>query len=225
MAFRHLFLLLFLICFQNATALIPGKYDKLFSIGINVTKTEYNGDIGNSIFKFYEKSYWYYWGFGSTLSINLSPSFDLGINGNYGSYGYYVKPGDNFVSNKLDFSTLINYKLDNGYILNRENLFSPFLTTGIGFAQYSVNKKIDTQIPHRVDTNGRDLIVPIGAGVQFKFNKTWGFRYQYLYYITNNDKHDKRTESKNNDVFGQHILSIVYSFGNVERKEDCKCNF
>lgn len=222
MAFRHLFLLLFLICFQHAVALIPGRYDKLFSLGVNVTKTEYSGDMGSTIFNFGQKSYMYYWGMGSTFSINLNPSFDVGINGNFGSYGYNNFSGGGFFSsNKLDLSTLVNYKLDNGYILNRENLFSPILTTGIGFAKYSNNK------PEGEFGNinpGWDLILPVGAGVQIKFNKTWGLRYQYLYYFTFDDIHEKKVGG-GNDIFGQHLVSIVYSFGNVLRQNDCKCDY
>lgn len=232
MAFRHILLLLFLITFQNATALIPGKYDKLFSVGVNVTKTEYSGDIGSTIFNFKQRSYMYYWGMGSTFSVNLNPSFDVGINGNYGSYGYNSFEGGSnsfFSSSKLDLSTLINYKLDNGYILSRESLFSPFITTGVGFARYSNSVREKGELGSSESplsyNPGWDLIMPIGAGVQIKFNKTWGLRYQYLYYFTNDDNHDKNTTNKGNDAFGQHLASIVYSFGNFVRNDKCKCDY
>lgn len=216
MAFRYPLLLIYLFCLQSAMALISGKYEKLFSIGFNVTKPEYSGDLGSTIFNFGQKSYMYYWGLGTTFSVNLNPSFDVGINGNFGSYGYNgFKAGKFFSSNKLDVSALVNYKLDNGYILNRENLFSPIITTGIGFAKY-LNK------PEKQDGKiepGWDLILPVGAGVQIKFNKSWGFRYQYLYYITFNDGYDNKKVG-GNDIFGQHLISIIFSFGNVVREVD-----
>lgn len=229
MVFRYPLLLICFLCFQSAVALIPGKYDKLFTVGINFTKPEYSGELGNNIFGFFGEHYGLYWGMGTTFSANMNPSFDVGINSNFGSYGYYKHNNHNFISNKFDMTALVNYKLDNGYILNRENTFSPFLTTGIGFAKYSRNKKLDTKVPYRFDYFQHiDMIIPIGAGVQVKFNKTWGFRYQYLYYLTNYDLHDKRlpsTASAGNDKFGQHLISILYSFGNIVREENCKCDY
>lgn len=211
-------------------ALIPGKYDKLFTVGINVTKPEYSGDLGNTIFRFYEKNYWKYWGLGTTFSVNASPSFDIGINGNFASYGYYKDTLSNFLAAKSDMSLLIDYKLDNGYILNRENIFSPILTIGIGFANYSMSS-VQRRYEYEKENfkeryePGWDIILPVGAGVQIKFNKTWGFRYQYLYYFTNNDNHDRHVERKGNDKFGQHLISILYSFGNIVREENCKCDY
>lgn len=229
MVLRFQLIIICFFCFQSAMALIPGKYDKLFTIGVNVTKPEYSGELGNTIFRFYEKNYWKYWGLGTTFSVNASPSFDIGINGNFASYGYYAGNDHNFLSNKFDMSALVNYKLDNGYILNRENVFSPFLTIGIGFANYSMNPVQKKEL-NSIDfaeryQPGWDLILPVGAGVQIKFNKTWGFRYQYLYYFTNNDIRDKRSDVKGNDVFGQHLISILYSFGDIQRKDDCKCDY
>ena len=63
-------------------------------------------------------------------------------------------------------------------------------------------------------------IVPFGGGIQFNVSKDFAVRYQYLWYFTSSDAHDIVSDKDGrNDIFGQHMASIIFSFCNVDRKK------
>src|SRR5665647_2672734 len=136
---RNLLLMAFFVASQFMNAQTA---DYKFAIGLNVIRNEYNGDYGNGIFDFKQILYP---STGLSLSYFLSPSFDLGLQGNYGAYGYIentknlVKTVNQFQGAKLDASLYIHYKFDNGYILQKNSRLSPFLSLGIGGAKYFIN--------------------------------------------------------------------------------------
>ena len=59
--------------------------DSKFAIGLGLIQNEYNGDYGSGIFNTNET--WYAAG-GLSLGYYLTPSFDLGLQGSYGQYGF-----------------------------------------------------------------------------------------------------------------------------------------
>lgn len=237
MGSRYLTIILISLSIQYTVAQSSLTFDKLFSVGIHLTKTEYSGELGNSIWNVKAGqlgSYWYYWGGGFSFSVNLNRSFFVSIDGNYGSYGYYANPypGNNFLTNKLDFTTTGHYKLNNGYIFNEDGIIAPFFSLGVGIAKYFyTNTKLDLKYvnlgsPHRVyDVNIADFVFPVGGGIQFNISKDLAVRYQYLIYITSQDNHDNKHTKSGNDIYGQHMGSIIFSFGDVVRKDNCHCNF
>ena len=234
---RYLIIVFLYITIQFSNAQSSLTFDKLFSVGVHLTKTEYKGELGNSIWNVKAGqlgSYWYYWGGGFSFSVNPNRSFFFSIDANYGTYGYYAYPypGKNFLANKLDFTTTAHYKLNNGYIFNEDGVIAPFFSLGVGVAKYFyANKKLDLKYvsmgsPHRVyDVNIPDFVFPFGGGIQFNISKYLAVRYQYLIYMTNQDNHDNNHSKSGNDMYGQHMGSIIYSFGDVVRKDNCHCNF
>ncbi len=201
---------------------------KMFALGFNLTKTEYNGDYGNAIWNFNVTDYLCG---GLSFVVNLNPSFDLSLQGNYGSYGYDViyDSQRNFLAYKLDLSTLLHYKLNNGYLLNEDIKISPFLSLGIGYASYSRDNRFDTGTPPRVNVGRPDFIIPFGGGLQYMISNNFALKYQYLYYLTNNDKHDNNIIKPGNDAFGQHLFSVMYLFSETHRgesrqKDHCQCD-
>lgn len=238
MTFRQLILT---FCLLLSTELLYAQthtFEKLFSVGIHLTKTEYSGDLGNSIWNVnagQTGSYWFYWGGGASFSVNLNASFFVSLDANYGAYGFFEDPSkykpftykdNNFLSNKLDFTTTAHYKLNNGYIFREDAIVAPFLSLGVGVAKYFYHKSDEKyaenyDMPHRLgDQRSVDFIVPFGGGVQFNISKDLAVRYQYLWSFTSTDTHDIISDRDGrNDIFGQHMASIIFSFGNVERKK------
>ncbi|MGB4415048.1 MAG: OmpA family protein [Paludibacter sp.] len=184
--------------------------DKKFAIGLNGISTKYIGDLGGNAFTDFTFSQYCLGYFGGGISLNyyLSPSFDLGINGNYGLYGAYHNFSSKFLSTKFESSLFGHYKLNNGYIISKDSKWSPFLSLGVGFASYGEVK----DYAGWADYDGTDIIVPVGAGVKYQITDAFAVQYQYNYNFTNADNHDKVTGGKN-DAFGEHLLGVVFSLG------------
>jgi len=191
------------------------------ALGLNFVRNEYNGDYGNGIFNFNQP--WYIGG-GLSLSTYLNHSFDLGLQESYGRYGYTETNANQFEGTKIDLSLFTHYKLDNGYIFKKESKLSPFISLGVGFVAYAINNSA-TPYP-TIITKGNDLILPVGAGLKYQFTRSFAIQYQYLYTFTNADNHDENRGpnffgssshpkyKSGNDAFGEHSLSLVFSFGN-----------
>ena len=198
--------------------------DYKFGIGINFIKNEYNGDYGNGIFDFSKTMYA---SGGLSFAYYLNPSFNIGVQGSYGTYGFYADPANNFTGKKLEMSLFGQYKLNNGYILSKDSKFAPFISLGVGYASYGQNGTI-THDP-TIITDGGDLIVPVGLGIKYHVTSRFAIQYQYLYNFTNSDVHDQNRSGgvintvfgtpahpfnkPGNDAYGEHLFSLVFNFG------------
>ncbi|HEY6915511.1 MAG TPA: thrombospondin type 3 repeat-containing protein [Paludibacter sp.] len=218
----------FLIALLISTQIISAQTaDNRFALGLNFVKNEYNGDYGNGIFNFSQR--WYAAG-GISLSTYLTPSFDLGLQGTYGNYGYYKTTIDNFAGGKFDASLYTHYKLNNGYILREDSKWSPFLSLGFGVANYSINNSA-TPWP-TIITDGPDLIIPLGVGLKYQLTSSIAIQYQYLYNFTTSDVHDQNRSGgvnnivfgtplhpgikAGNDAYGQHMLGFVFTLSGAK---------
>lgn len=184
-----------------------------FAVGLYGGLNEYNGDLGNGMFKFKD-----FYPLGAlSLSTYVSPSFNLGVLGSFGKYGFKsindAYPGAEFLGNKYDASMYLDYKLNNGYILSKTAKFYPFLTAGIGLAGYMENNN-----DGKIFTFPMDLVVPVGAGLKYQISDNFAIQYKYLYNFTNHDEHDLIRITDNNDRYGQHLLGFVISMGGKREK-------
>ena len=204
--------------------------DNKLAIGLGVIRNEYNGDYGNGIFDFSQKMYP---AGGLTLSCFLSPSFDLGLQGSYGNYGYTENENNRFDGRKADISLFTHYKLNNGYILKKDSRLSPFISLGVGMATYSINKMYDksgtdASLNPMINIYGNDLVIPVGLGLKYQITSRFAIQYQYLYSLTNRDNHDEHQgdsffgtslhpySKSGNDAYGQHVFSLVFNFGKAK---------
>lgn len=225
---KVLLIMAFFIASQFA---IAQTADYKFSVGLNVLNTEYDGDYGSSIFNFQQRMNI---GLGLSLGYYLNPSFDLGLQANYGEYGYFENSINYFHGMKMDMSLYTRYKLNNGYIFSKDSRIVPFISAGIGFATYGIDPKFDksgvnSSLNPTIIVPGVDLVIPLGVGLKYQVTNDFALQYQYLYNFTNSDVRDQNrsggvvntifgtpahpTEKKGNDAFGQHIFSLVFSFG------------
>ena len=223
---------LLLMAFFIATQLINAQTaDIKLGIDLGVIKNEYNGDYGNGIFNFKQQMYP---SVGVALGYYLNPSFNVGLRSDFGDYGYRENNLNYFRGRKTDVSLYTQYKFNNGYILNKDSRLTPFLTIGLGIAAYGINSDLDKSgsdptIDPTIITKGMDIILPVGAGLKYQISERVAVQYQYLYNFTNSDVRDQNrsggvdntvfgTQShpaykSGNDVFGQHIFSIVLNIG------------
>ena len=229
---RNLLLLAFFIATQFTNAQTA---DGRFAIGLGLIRNEYNGDYGSGIFN--TKETWYAAG-GLSLGYYLNPSFDLGLQGSYGQYGFreynsYPK-SNNFRGLKTDASLFTHYKFNNGYILSETSKFSPFISVGLGFAAYGIDPAYDksgsnSALYPTIITKGTDFTGFIGAGLKYQLSEHFAVQYQYLYFDTNADNHDENhghayfgtvhAPRLTNDCYGQHILSVIFNFGKPRDKD------
>ncbi|MEA4984346.1 hypothetical protein SDC9_35399 [bioreactor metagenome] len=204
--------------------LVSQTADNKFALDINLINNEYKGDYGNGLWDF---STAVYPGGGLNLSMYLSPSFNIGLEGSYGNYGYYLSGINRFSVRKFDADLHLDYKFNNGYILSKEAKFYPFLTLGAGLAAYNNNFRPEAErYPARV-TDGLDLIIPLGAGLKYQISDRFAMQYKYVYNFTNRDLRDENRGASNpiyqsvdgNDRFGKHVLSFVFTLGKTADKD------
>ena len=201
--------------------------DHKLGIGINFIKNDYNGDYGNGVFDFSKTMYA---SGGLTFAYYLNPSFNLGIQGDYGNYGYFADVVNHFVGKKADVSLFGQYKLNNGYLFKKDSKLEPFISLGVGYASYYENTTI-THDP-TIITDGGDIILPVGLGLKYHVTSRFAIQYQYLYNFTNSDVHDQNRSGgvtnivfgtpahpgfkAGNDAYGQHLFSLVFSLGKLK---------
>ena len=201
---HYFFLLAFFLIIGIANAQTP---DKKWGIGLMGGVNQYNGDYGNSLFQFDKALY----GFGS-LSLNryLNSSFNIGIQGSYGDYGYHktwtLNESETFKGQKGDGALLLSYKFDNGYIFKKNATLAPYLTAGVGAAAYGGDN---------INKDGSDFIMPVGGGIKCNLSGTVALQYQFLYYFTDHDTRDKAV-AKDKDGYGQNSLGLVFNFGKAK---------
>jgi len=197
--------------------------DNKFALDFNLIQNDYKGDYGNGLWKFNDA----YPGGGLNLSMYLNPSFNIGLGGSYGDYGYFLSKIDRFLVRKFDADLHLDYKFNNGYILSKKAKFYPFLTLGVGLAAYNDNFRLETErYPERV-TDGLDLIVPLGAGLKYQISNRFAIQYKYVYNFTNKDLRDENRGAEvpiyqsvdGNDRFGKHVFSFIFTLGNTADKD------
>ena len=206
------------------TTLFAQTEDSKFAIELNGIKNEYQGDYGSGLWNFQQENM--YFGGGLNFSLYLNPSFNLGLGGSFGGYGFKKDDINRFFMRKADYDVHLDYKFNNGYLLKKTAKFYPFLTAGVGLAHYDASMH-DTPYLEEV-TKGIDFIVPVGAGLKYQITDGFALAYKYLYNFTNQDIRDQNRgaekpiyqEVKGNDRFGKHVFSVIFSFGKKDSDKD-----
>ncbi len=220
MKIQHFLAALF-CCFLATTTLQAQSADKPWTVGFNVGKTSYQGDLGSGFFK-PEKAF--HGNVGMSFSRYLNPTFNVSLNGSYGRYGYMKDENSqdkkistvsthegNFLSNKGQANIMLDFKFNNGWLLPEDFKLSPFLSAGLGAASYTaVNRR---------GTNDSDFILPVGGGLNYRINDMFNIYWQSTYAYTNGDSVDGIvTETDNVFKFGSddwwmNQVGLKISFG------------
>jgi opacity protein-like surface antigen len=199
----------------------------------------YNGNLGNSFFKFNTTTF----GGGSVqLGMFLNHSFDINLGVSIGDFGYSVTPDDEIRNNAIaaecptcgealdmdqllgrmsTLQTQIKYKLANDYLLATNAKIAPYLTAGA-----AVNKLSDVMGRHCV-TEGYHFSFNSSIGLQYNFSPQWNVGYQLGWgifpfkkvYGTNQELFDQVANEptilklkKEKDIAMQNYLFVGYNF-------------
>ena len=237
---KKLYLLIFIL-FTLVQTGISQTAERKIAVGFSVSKNQYVGDYGGNPFldAGHSELPMGYLSYGFSVTRYFSRKIDFSIQANYGDFGYWntadymkqnfkgVDAPASVIAIKYQAAASIKYKFQ---LVNEDDIFMPFLTLGMGIAGYDRNVAKDKPINPdtglktsvRFDPDGSDLIVPIGAGFNFKITDLFVLQYQFLYNLTSNDNHDTHMAGSpgnlnydfehrvpGNDAFGEHVISIM----------------
>lgn len=152
--------LLSLFAFSISGAILAQSSDYRWGIGVHPTAYSFSA-LDNGFFKPQE----YQGGVSFSAFRRMGSSFDLGAELGLGQVKHpeIVRQFDNGLRAR-DFDAFyqtnlsLHYKFDNGYILKKDAILSPFLKTGFGGNSYS-------------NLNNWSAFVPAGAGVNIRLDK------------------------------------------------------
>jgi len=187
---RKLLLGVFTLCILCFSANAQTADHKL-AIGLKAGISEYSGDLGNGFLKFDMLSHRIYSTNGITTSDSrqgfiglnfayyLSNQFDLSASINKGQETYF-RDINNYYHAKFNYSDItVRWKL-----LGNDNArFSPYILAGIGSKYTSYASNNDYQ-----KSGVKDLVVPLGLGLNIKCEKRFYVNIQSNYGWTNGDK-------------------------------------
>jgi opacity protein-like surface antigen len=201
---------------------------------------QYNGNLGNSFFKFKETAF----GGGSlNLGLYLNKSFDVNVGGSIGHFGYcqteedkkrvvsleYRCPGctdrlgmGELRSMMISGNTAIKYKFANGYLLKEDSKIAPYVYAGVG-----INYLSDVMKRNCVNV-GNHFTINAGAGVKYNITERLNIGYNLgvgcfmtkkVYYtnaIAENNEVEKDADDikmeKRKDFYMQHALTLGFNF-------------
>jgi len=195
----------------TAGAIKAQNNQHVWGAGINFGTKDYYGDAGSAII------------FGDVninpslrLARYISPSFDLGLNASFGRYdfsnpdstvGPYAKI---FRTKTWEAQFNVRYKFNNGYILKEHSFIQPYVTVGLGYANFA--NRITALNTSTVKEGG--LNIPVGAGLNFRINDRFAINLQSIYNFNNVDAYDNLSNfRRNNDKYLFTSIGAVYCFG------------
>lgn len=164
---------------------------KNHKIGIEVGGylQQYNGNLGNSFFKFNETAFG---GFHANAGLYLNKSFDALVGGSIGHFGYCQTDEDKKRIVAAEFrcpgctdqlgmgelrsmmvagNVALKYKFANGMLLKENSRFAPYIYAGLGVNHLSDNMK------RNCVNVGTHLTVNAGAGVKYNINERFNIGY------------------------------------------------
>ncbi len=173
-----------------------------WSLGIGTGKTTYSGDLGYSFFDFNQP---YHGNVGLRAERYLTPSFDVALSGTYGRHGY-TGDKESFLTDMMQGNLAIQYKLNNGVFLKENSVIAPYLSAGVGMANY---QPVDERGVHTTD-----FTIPLAAGADVNITDNFGLFWQTTYGINLGDTYDGAYETtKKDDHFMFNEVGVKFNFG------------
>ncbi len=210
-----------------------------FGITTGAYIQHYNGNLGNSFFKFNTACFA---GGLTNLGMYLNKSFDLNIGLSIGDFGYCQTVADenrivsasqrcpgckdilgmgNLRSRMVSGNIGIKYKLANDFLFNENSKLSPYIYLGMG-----INRLTDNMKRNCVNV-GNYVTINIGTGIKYNINERFNIGYNLgvgcfiskkVYYTNaiateskDKDADDIKME-KRKDFYMQNALTIGMNF-------------
>ncbi|MDO7849664.1 OmpA family protein [Hymenobacter sp. M29] len=199
--------------------------DKKTAISGWVSSLQYTGNLGTDFWKLSGVDIEV--GGGGGITRYLSPSFDLGVFGNYETYKFssMIKPGENFEARVGMIDLGLKLKLNNGKILKENSFIQPYLMAGPGlFIANSTGRSttLGQAAPSTFFRQIRRGEVFGAAGLRFRLSESVFADVQTGYYYPFTDEVDGVVQNEvdsRNDRFLRHQAGITVAFGQMKDED------
>lgn len=205
--------------FLSVGVAVAQTSEKKIGLNANAGLSDYYGDWDAS---FFNTGKAFRTQVGLTGTYSLSPMFNVALGATYGSYGFHVPgvplsednavevPATGFTSQLFTASGQLRFKFNNGFMLEENSMFRPYIFGGVGIADVSQNFA-----PSGVSgPKGVDLLLNAGAGIDVMFTDNLGINYNLMYGHMSSDDRDMLTNQKvGNDQFMIHTVGVLYLLG------------
>ncbi len=189
----------------------------LYGIGIHFGNLEYNGDLGNSFYKFNDPQVLG----GISFAKYMSPSWDIECLLAAGKLGYTPdrKPNQ-FRGTLIDFNLYAKFKFNNGKIMKEDARIAPYLFLGIGDAYYKSNYVSYVKLVPK--GYGIDFNFPFGAGLNIRLTDLASLKLQSTFHYSVTDTYDGTQTSKTNysDGYLFNTVAVVFNLGKKDTDKD-----
>jgi OOP family OmpA-OmpF porin len=195
------------------------KWNANFMFGFS----EYAGDRGTGFLSYDQTTIENTYTYGLGLTRYLNPSFDFGMMGTFGSWGYFEGTGGNGfkADNMLNLNLHAKYKFNNGYMLEESSLFAPYVFAGTGLVRFKGG----------TTASGSDIPLVLGAGLKLQLGEVVGLNYQATYgYLVTSDRRDLQERGSLNDAFLTQTVGLSFNLGKgkdsdgdgvIDKKDKC----
>ena len=199
--------------------------DKKTAISGWVSSLQYTGNLGTDFWK--RSGVDIEVGGGGGITRYLSPSFDLGVYGNYETYKFSsnTKPGENFEARVGMIDLGLKLKMNNGKILKEDFFLQPYLMAGPGL--FITNSTGRATIPGQAAPSNFFKQIRRGeafgaAGLRFRITPSLSADVQLGYFYPFTDEVDgvvqNETDSRN-DRFLRSQAGLTLAFGQAKDED------
>jgi OOP family OmpA-OmpF porin len=203
-----------------------------FGLEVNGGVREYHGDLGSALYLQKRPDYQFV---GASFGMYLNPSFDANLYGSSGDLGFYKNSYDirttetyrqGFRSRITNVMLGVTYKFNNGYILDEDATFKPYLRGGWGVSQ-SITRLSHNKVGYSESRNWLASHWNVGAGLKIKLTPSLDLSLSEMFNYSFDDNYDGEpftlTGAKLNvaeegnkplhDAFLAHSIGFVFNFG------------
>src|SRR6476661_2027312 len=200
--------------------------DKKTALSGWVSSLQYTGNLGDDFWN--RSGVDIEVGGGGGITRYLSPSFDLGVYGNYATYKFSAgaaKPGENFEARIGQIDLGLKLKLNNGKILKEDAFLQPYLMAGPGLFianSEGTAKGPGQTVPTRFFNQIRRGEVFGAAGLRFRITPSVFADLQTGYFYPFTDEVDgvvQNETDKINDRFLRHQAGITIALGQAKDED------
>ncbi|MEQ8910012.1 MAG: OmpA family protein [Vicingaceae bacterium] len=198
-------ILLIFCLFIGLTSVSAQTKQNPWSIGIHAGSEQYNGEIENQFFNFFD----HHNGFaGLSASRYLSPHLDVGLDLTLGDIKF-TSTGESNRRYRFNMNQA-NLHLQYNFFNYNDVKLRPFVFAGIGMIAFDGEGE-----------NQSNLTLPAaGLGVNYKLNEQVSIRYQNTLLVSDGDEIDNRTDESGNDMFLQTsigLAAVIKSTSDLDR--------
>jgi opacity protein-like surface antigen len=192
---------------------------KDWSVGVNVGRTAFFGDISLYDEEFNEKmSKEGAWGYGFSIAREFTPVFGLRF---YGLFGQLSGSNSKstFVSNIREYSINLSADLLNMLIPENDARFHPYFIAGMG--QFTFDTRLKYFDPNKADetasSTAPEFVYLFGGGAFYVISQSFDLKAEFMGRRMDNDRIDGTTNKKDNDYYSYLSIGARYKINNIPR--------